>query len=118
MHKFKELKVWQNSRILCKSIYELTKSFPDIEKFGLTNQIRRSVISIPSNIAEGSGRNSNKDFCKFLNYAISSSFELETQLIIASDLNYLNEFELEEILKELEIIQKMIHKLSTYYKNN
>ena len=82
MHNFKELKIWQKSRVLTKKIYLLIKDYPEEEKFGLVSQIRRSAISIPSNIAEGSGRNSDRDFRRFLNIALSSAFELETQIII------------------------------------
>ncbi len=94
MHNFKELKIWQNSRKFCKPVYQITKQFPDAEKFGLTNQIRRAAVSIPSNIAEGSGRGSDKEFSKFINYSLGSSYELETQLLIASDLEFINESDL------------------------
>ena len=118
MHNFKELKVWQDSRKLCKAIYEITSKFPDYEKFGITNQIRRAVVSIPSNIAEGSGRNSDKDFSKFISYSLGSSYELETQLLIALDLNYIPENDLEKLLNELTVIQKMLNKLYQHFKNN
>lgn len=75
MHNFKQLKVWQDSKALCKEIYLVTSKFPESEKFGLINQIRRSAVSIPSNIAEGSGRITNKDFAKYISYSIGSSFE-------------------------------------------
>ncbi len=66
MHQFKELEIWKRSRKFCSLIYEATSKFPSAEKFGLTNQLRRASVSIPSNIAEGSSRNSNKDFIRFL----------------------------------------------------
>lgn len=86
MHQFKELGIWKKSRLFCNEIYAATSDFPSDEKFGLTNQLRRASVSIPSNIEEGSSRNSNKDFSRFLEIAIGSGYEIETQLLIASDL--------------------------------
>ena len=88
MHRFKELEIWKKSRKFCSEIYIATADFPTDEKFGLTNQLRRASVSIPSNIAEGSSRNSQKDFSRFLEIAIGSAYEIETQLIIASDLGF------------------------------
>lgn len=88
MTSHKELKVWQKGIELVKSIYEITKSFPANEQFGLTSQMRRTAVSIPSNIAEGCGRNSNKELTHFLYIALGSAAELETQLIISHDLNF------------------------------
>jgi len=82
MHNFKELKVWKAGIEIYKTIFELTWSFPGEEKFGLISQITRSAVWIPSNIAEGCGRKSNKELYQFLNIALDSSFELETQIII------------------------------------
>ena len=87
--QFKELIIWKKSRQFCSTIYLTTSTFPSEEKFGLTNQLRRACVSIPSNIAEGSSRNSNKDFGRFLEIAIGSAYEIETQLLIASDLGFL-----------------------------
>ncbi|TKS56998.1 four helix bundle protein [Mesohalobacter halotolerans] len=86
----KDLDVWKVSIDLVTLVYKHTENFPRSEQFGLTNQIRRSVISISSNIAEGSGRNSWKELHKFVSYSIGSAAELDTQLIIAKHLNYLN----------------------------
>lgn len=116
MHNFKELKVWNDSRTLCKIIYEVTSEFPESEKFGLTNQIRRAVVSIPSNIAEGSGRSSNKEFSKFVSYSIGSSYELETQLLIAFDLKFIPEIKLWNLLDKLILIQKMLNKFNDHLK--
>ncbi len=91
MHNFRELKIWQKGRTLVKDVYELTTFLPKEETFGLTSQIKRSVISIPSNIAEGAGRGSDKDFNRFLDIAYGSCFELETQLILCVDLTYISE---------------------------
>lgn len=87
---FKDLDAWKYARLLVKEIYELSKQFPDDEKFGLTNQIRRASVSIPSNIAEGYGRKHKKEIIQFLSIAKASMNEVETQLILAEDLNYLS----------------------------
>lgn len=109
-HKFKELQIWKRSRKFCSAIYNITTGFPNSEKFGITNQLRRTSVSIPSNIAEGSSRNSNKDFSRFLQMAIGSAYEIETQLLIASDLKFISEKQLTPALSELEEITKMISK--------
>jgi four helix bundle protein len=111
MHNFKELKVWKAGIELTKVIFQVTRSFPTEERYGLTYQIIRSAISIPSNIAEGCGRISNKDFKHFLTIALGSSFELETQIIIAKEFNYINEEELNDISSQIIEIQKMIYGL-------
>jgi len=113
MNYFKELKVWQKSVELVSRIYVNSKSFPKDEKYGLTSQIRRSAVSIPSNIAEGCGRRTAKDFGNFLSIALGSAFELETQLIIAKNLNYLAEDNFKEFESELQHIQNMIIKLQS-----
>ena len=85
---YKELDVWKKSIEFVESIYKATAKFPDEERFGLTNQLRRAAISIPSNIAEGSARQSDKEFIRFLFIAYGSSAEIETQLIIAKNLGF------------------------------
>ncbi len=85
------LEVWKLSRTLVTDIYKLTKSFPKEEVFGLTAQIRRSAVSIPSNIAEGAARSGSKEFAQFLSIARGSASELDTQLLIAADLGYIKE---------------------------
>ncbi|WP_299122565.1 four helix bundle protein [uncultured Winogradskyella sp.] len=112
-HKFKELQIWKRSRLFCSQIYDITSKFPESEKFGLTNQLRRASVSIPSNIAEGSSRNSNKDFARFLQIAIGSAYEIETQLIISTDLKFIMDEELKSSLSELEEIIKMISKFKS-----
>ncbi len=109
MHNFKELKTWQKSRRFVKDIYLLTKKFPKDELFVLTSQMRRAAISIPSNIAEGSGRATDKDFSRFLDIATGSAFELESQLYIGCDLEYYTEKELEDYLEKVQELQKMIY---------
>ncbi|WP_296148038.1 four helix bundle protein [uncultured Flavobacterium sp.] len=107
MHRFKELEIWKKSRKFCSEIYNITATFPAEEKFGLTNQLRRASVSIPSNIAEGSSRNSQKDFSRFLEIAIGSAYEIETQLLIASDLGFLKIESLESLTNNIEEIIKM-----------
>ena len=111
MHDYKKLEVWSESVDLVTEIYLLTDEFPDKEKFSLTNQINRSAVSIPSNIAEGAGRLSKKEFIQFLGYAIASSYELETQLAIANNLKFINSEQIQEITIKLTIIQKKIYNL-------
>lgn len=111
MHNFRKLDVWKKSKDLVKEIYALLNEFPNSEKYVLIQQMQRAAISIPSNIAEGAGRNTEKDFIRFLNIAFSSSYELETQLIIAFDLNYFKSENLDEILEHIHEIQKMIQGL-------
>jgi len=94
MHNFKELKVWQISRQLVKQIYELTTQFPSEEEYGLISQIRRCVVSIPTNISEGCGRNTDKDFAHFLNISLGSAYELETLLTLSFDVNLITERQL------------------------
>ncbi len=103
------MKIWQRSRLLVKEVFLLTRDFPAEEKFGLISQVLRSAYSIPSNIAEGSGRTTNKEFARFLDIALGSAFELETQLILASDIDYLSENKLQEVQILLQEIQKMIY---------
>ncbi|MDP4685027.1 MAG: four helix bundle protein [Crocinitomicaceae bacterium] len=105
VHNFRELKIWKESLVLVKNVYLLTSKLPKDEKFGLVSQINRCAVSIPSNIAEGSGRTTEKEFLYFLNIAISSSYELETQLILIEDIF---QIQTKSILMELETLQKMI----------
>ena len=109
MHKFKELKIWQLGRNHVKEIYDLTKKFPKEELFVLSSQMRRAAISIPSNISEGAGRNSEKDFERFLDIAYGSAYELETQLFLSFDESYITENELNSHLGKIQKIQKMIY---------
>lgn len=117
MNNYKELKVWQKSMELVEVVYKLTSTFPKEEKYGLTSQIQRSSISIPSNIAEGAGRNSDKEFRNFLGVANGSSNELSTQLILAIRIGYANESDIEYIFNLLSEIQKMIFSLIKKFSN-
>lgn len=111
MHKFKELKVWQRSIELVTAVYDASKDFPDFEKFRLLSQVCGAAVSIPSNIAEGAGRGSNKQFDQFLGYSLGSSFELETQCVVAKNLGYISSDKYEELSNELYQIQGMLIKL-------
>ncbi len=113
MKSYKELLVWQKSMVLVKDIYQLTASFSDVEKYGLTSQMRNAAISIPSNIAEGWGRQSRKSYIQFLRISRGSLFELETQVIIAKTLKYYNysdhlEHSITEISKMLNSLIKRL----------
>ena len=108
-NSYRDLIVWQKSMNLAKETYQLTKSFPKEEIYGLTSQIRRCAISIPSNIAEGKGRGSDKEFVRFLQISLGSLYELNTQLELSYDLNYIKNtktifdlsFEIEKMLNSL-----------------
>lgn len=116
MHRYKELKFWQLSRTFCKDIYQITNQFPDSEKFVLVSQLRRARISIPSNIAEGASRKSNKDFSRFLTIALGSCYEIETQLLLSSDLEFMNKLELEKLNNTLHQIIKMMSRFNSTLK--
>ena|SRR6478735_2413630 len=109
------LEVWQKSRELVTLIYQLTGSFPKEEMFGLTSQIRRSAVSIPSNIAEGCGRNTSKDTLQFLFIARGSLYELETQLYLALDLKYLEEADFNKLLELITTCKKLLNGFINYY---
>ena len=108
MHQYKRLAVWQKSMELVEASYELTKCFPDQEKFGLTSQIRRSVVSVPSNIAEGAGRNTRKDFARFLSISAGSLFELETQVLISKRIGFADDRSVGAILNKISEIHRML----------
>jgi len=105
---FKDLKMWQKGIEIVKSIYTLTKKFPKEELYGLTSQMRRSSVSIPSNIAEGFKRSHNKEFKQFLHITLDSLAELETQLIIAKELGYIKDNELDYIGEKIDHEAKMV----------
>lgn len=111
---YKKLIVWQKSIRLTKEIYEYTKKFPKDEVFGLTSQMKRAAVSIPSNVAEGSRRRTEKDKKHFYSIAFGSASELETQIEIAHELGFIDKINYDEIIKQLTEILKMLNKL-TYY---
>lgn len=118
MNSYRDLIVWQKSMTLVTLIYKILEYFPDDEKFALSMQIKRSSISIPSNIAEGYGRNYRKDYSRFLQIARGSLFENQTQLELAKNLSFINEENLKEI-KELSIeVEKMLNSLINKLEEN
>ncbi len=110
-HNIFQLNVWQKAIDLCTNIYINTQQFPREETYGLQSQIRRAAVSIPSNIAEGAGRNSDKEFLHFLGISKGSCYELQTQIIIAQRLNFITETQSAEALDSLSEILKMKFKL-------
>ena len=111
MHNLKGLKIWHKAINLTTNVYRLTGNFPAEEKYGLTSQIRRSAVSVPSNIAEGAGRNSDEQFCYFLGVSNGSSYELQTQLIISKNLGLIDSSTLDPVLAEIDQLQKMNYAL-------
>ncbi len=109
MNNLKELKIWNKAINLAVDVYKATSTFPTDERFGLTSQSRRAAISIPSNIAEGAGRNSVKEFNNFLGIANGSSYELQTQLVIANRLDILESEILDPLLNQIDELQKMTY---------
>jgi four helix bundle protein len=117
MNQFKDLKTWQKAIELTVEVYKATAKLPKEEVYGLTAQIRKCAVSIPSNFAEGAGRNTKGEFNQFLGISNGSSYELTTQIIIANKLNLLSEEACQPILNELEAIQKMTYNLQSTLKS-
>ena len=118
MSNFSDLLIWQKSMVLVTKIYTVTNSFPKEEVFGLTSQIKRSAISIPSNIAEGLGRESSQEFLRFLKISIGSLFELQTQLEIAKNIIYLDEETFNNLYEDTRELERMIVSFTNKIKNN
>ncbi len=108
MRNFKELKIWQKGFKVSVDCFKLVSTFPKEEKYGISSQITRAAVSIPSNIAEGSSRSSEKDYCRFIELSLGSSFELETQLLIAEAVSYGDIGIRTQVLKDLDEEQKML----------
>ena len=108
-HNFKEIIAWKKSRDLVVNVYKLTRKFPSDERFALTSQVKRAAVSISSNIAEGAGRKTNKDFARFLDISLGSAYELESQLINAQDLNFITTDEYNVIYQQVSEVQKLIN---------
>ena len=117
MSTFRDLKIWQKSMNLVVKIYNETENFPNIEKFGLISQLRKSAISIPSNIAEGYGRNSKAEFSRFLNISMGSLFEVQTQLQIAERLEYLDSDTWNTLFELSREIERMLSSFIQSIKN-
>lgn len=116
MRNFRKLEVWVEARKLVLEVYKLALKLPSNEKFGLYSQITRCVISIPANIAEGSAKESTKDFIRFLEISLGSSYELETHLLLCKDLKYLGNEEVDLLIQKLQVLQKRIFTLITFNK--
>jgi four helix bundle protein len=116
-YSFEKLEVWHDSRELTKLVYKITKGFPDDEKFGITNQMRRSAISVSSNIVEGSYRTTGKDKSNFMTIAYSSLMELLNQTIASLDLKYINEEQYNELRIQIEKISNKLSALTKYFKS-
>jgi len=110
---YKDLEVWKKSIECVKNIYLITNKYPDNEKYGIVSQMRRAAVSIPSNIAEGSARFSDKESARFIDVAIGSVAELETQLIISKELDFINS--IDKILEDLKQINVMLLGLKKFY---
>jgi four helix bundle protein len=108
MRNFKQLLIWQKGFQIAVKSFHLTSSFPKEEKFGLTTQLTRAAVSIPSNIAEGSSRTSSKDYNRFLEMSLGSSFEMERQLMIAEAVNFGEKEKRDDLLREIDEEQKML----------
>ena len=117
MHRYKELEVWKKALNLSLGVYQMTKRFPTDEKYGLVSQMRRSSVSIASIIAEGAGRNTNGEFKQFLGMAQGSAYELETQLIISRNMDFVSEGDLAKTESEISSISNMIFKLKQSLKS-
>ncbi|MBC8756587.1 four helix bundle protein [Kordia sp. YSTF-M3] len=116
MRDFRKLDVWKSAIDLVADVYEILEQLPDVEKFGLRSQISRAVVSIPSNIAEGSAKDSQKDFARFLKIGLGSAFEIETQFVICMRLSYISDEDGTLIIEKIQTLQKRINSLVKYVK--
>lgn len=117
MKTHKDLEAWKKSLDFVTEIYKLTNTFPPDERYGLTNQIRRAAVSVPSNIAEGAARNYDKEFIQFLYIALGGASEIETQLTIAFNLGFLSDDDFKNLISQQETTSKLIMGLVKYLKN-
>lgn len=111
MHNFKELKVWKAGIEISKLIFQLTRNFPAEERYALTSQLNRCAVSIPSNIAEGCGRKSDRELYQFLSISLGSAFELETQIILAYEFSYIDKNTYNNAITQISEVQKMLNGL-------
>ena len=116
MKNYRDLMVWQKSMALARDVYQLAKLLPRDELFGMSDQIRRAVVSIPSNIAEGCARESEREFLHYLSIAQGSTAELETQLLLCEDFGYIGQNATQPVLQSCEEVSKMLHALSSKLK--
>ncbi len=115
--KYTELEVWKQARVLASYIYQITASFPVTKQYGIVSQMRKCAVSIPSNIAEGSGRQHEKETLHFLSISRGSLYELETQIYISNDLNFISEDICENCLNKIENLGKLINGFIRYYRS-
>lgn len=118
MRDFRQLRVWEEAHRLTLEVYRITKDFPKEELFALTNQLRRASTSISSNIAEGCGRGSNKDYSHFLQMAIGSAFEVDYQLLLAKDLSYLDKENYSQINEKVIVLKRQLAALLQKVRNS
>ena len=111
IRSYRDLEIWKRSRVMVKTIYQATDRFPKREMFGLTTQLRRAAVSVPSNIAEGAARLYTREYIRFLSHTLGSIAEIETQLLIGCDLGYTTEQRIVAILQELDEIGRMTRRL-------
>jgi len=111
VQRYRDLEVWKRSHALVLRVYQLTKNFPEEERFGLTSQLRRAAVSVPANIAEGSKRRTNQDFARFLNISEGSLSETDYLLLCSHDLGYLSNATLDPIAEEIDQISRMLYTL-------
>lgn len=117
MQTYKELQVWQRSMELAKNIYETTSAFPKQEIYGIVSQMRRAAVSIPSNLAEGYARRGKKENAQFVNIAYGSALELETQLLLSKDLEFIQNSQYDTLSELLISVQKLLYKYREYLKS-
>ena len=108
MHNFKKLSIWIKSADFVTEIYKVTNSFPSNERYGLVSQLQRAAVSVPANISEGSAKSSNKDFARFLEISLGSTFELETELLVSLNLSYIDLEKYNQLQEKLAELQKII----------
>ena len=116
MRNFRNYKIWTESISFTTQIYKIVSDFPSFERYGLSDQLRRASVSIPSNIAEGAARDSEREFIHFLNISLGSAFEVETQLQIAYNLEYISNETFDMLLSQLHLIEKQINELISVIK--
>jgi four helix bundle protein len=117
MKDFRSLKVWGKSHNITLEIYKLTKNFPKEEQFNLTSQLRRAISSVPTNLAEGCGRGSDKDFKRFVQIAMGSASEAEYLILLCKDLKYFSDKEFDKLILEIQEIKKMLSSLISKLKS-
>lgn len=118
MQHYTDLELWKEARKLTSDVYKLTRSFPVSEQYGLTLQIRRAVVSICSNVAEGIGRSTKKDTTHFLYMSRGSLYELETQLYLSLDLEFIDEIEFNNINQQVVLVRKLLSGMINYFKSD